>query len=484
VSVAVAFPHSSWVAMSNLGYHAVLRAFLEDPVFSVARVFWERGSPVFPDGGRSLLDFDVVAVSVSHQPDLVGVAGMLAPAADAGSRGPLVVGGGAALTINPEPAAPFFDLIVLGDGEPVFPLLLPLLAQSCTGPAAARRGRFRGLAQERLSGREGAYLPFLRGPRTVGRAVQSDLSRGLARPAAVTRDTEFGSLYPFEVSRGCAEGCRFCAAGAVCRPVRYLGPEGYGEEMLRGLRYRKTLGLVGTAVGSHPRLLEMGREALAAGGRISPSSLRADRITPQLAEVLKRSGHAGVALAPEAGAESLRRAAGKRFTDADLLSAAEILQDAGIARLKLYFMVGLPGEADRDAEAAADLALAVREVMVRKGRPRGRVGELTVNATPFVPKPHTAWQREPMAEEAVLARRMGIMKKRLARAGGVRLQLFSPRAALLDALLSLSGREAAPHLSHLPPAGVTARRMEKLWPGAAERVFARREGPLPWGGLG
>ncbi len=483
--MAVAFPNSSWVAMSNLGYHAVLRAFLADPAFSAARVFWEKGSPVFPDGGRSLREFDVVALSVSHQPDLVGAAGMLVPAAGASPGGPLIVGGGAALTINPEPAAPLFDLIVLGDGEPAFPRLLPLLARSCSaGPAAGRRERFRGLAREALSGVEGMYLPFLGEGQALGRSVLRDLSRGLARPAAAVRHTEFGNLYLMEVSRGCGEGCLFCAAGAVCRPVRHLPLQAFRREMARGLRHRRILGLVGTAVGSHPDLLKMGEEALAAGGGISPSSLRADRITPSLAEVLRKSGQAAVSLAPEAGAERLRRAAGKRFTDAELLWAAGILQDAGIMRLKLYFMLGLPGESDDDADAAADLALAVREVMVGKGRPRGRVGELTVNATPFVPKPHTAWEREPMAEEEVLVRRMGILRKRLARAGGVRLQLFSPRAALLDALLSLSGREAAPHLSLLPPAGVTPRRMEKLWPGAAERVFSRRNGPLPWEGLG
>ena len=156
--VAVAYPNSYWVGMSNLGYQAVLRGFLDVPGFDVRRVFWEGERLYFPDGSHSLSEFDVIAFSVSFQPDLVHLPRMLeaggavpsAPERD----GPLVMGGGAALTINPEPASPFFDLIVIGDSEPVFEDLPDILLSRGSGGD-------RGELLDRMSGLPGAYVPSL-----------------------------------------------------------------------------------------------------------------------------------------------------------------------------------------------------------------------------------------------------------------------------------------------------------------------------------
>ncbi len=485
--MAVAFPNTYGVAMSNLGYHAVLRAFLEAPGFSARRVFWEDGAASFPDGGRSLSEFDVIAVSVSYQPDLVRLARLLGTLPAGGPR-PLLLGGGAALTINPEPAALLLDLIALGDGEPVFPPLLALLLSS-----DLRGGREELL--RRAASLPGLYVPSLHqavadGPylipslsRPISRAVLDALDRHPAVPAAVARDTEFGNLFLLEVSRGCGGGCRFCASAQVAKPVRYLSLQAFREQVTRALPLRKTVGLVGTAVSDHPGLLTMAAELAAAGGAFSPSSLRADRITAELARALADAGHRTVSLAPEAGREALRCRVGKRFTDEGILRAADLLQEAGIPHLKLYFMLGLPGEEDGDAEGIGELALGVRERMLAHGRPRGRMGELTLNLTPFVPKPHTAFEREPMADDRTLARRLALVKAKVARAG-IKVQAGSARAGFLDAMLSLGDRRLGPLLAALPEDGITPRQMEKAWAGAGKIVFSRREGPLPWEKLG
>jgi len=247
--IAVAYPNSLRVGMSNLGYQAILRAFLEEPGFDARRVFWNGRSLEFPDGGRSLSDFAVVAFSVSYQPDLVHLPRMLEAA-----RGALVIGGGAALTINPETSAGFFDLIVLGDSEPVLPRLMETLLS-----VGAEKDRI----LEIMEGTQGAYFPSrYRGKGPVPRhtrAVFQNLDQFPARPAVICREAEFGGIYPLEVSRGCPAGCLFCAAGAVCGPVRFLGMDAFRSESELGLRYRKKIGLVGTAVSYHPKLTEMAR---------------------------------------------------------------------------------------------------------------------------------------------------------------------------------------------------------------------------------
>ncbi len=229
VKVAVVYPNSYRVGMPNLGYQAILRTFLEDNRFDARRVFWDGRSLSFPDGGRTLADFDVVALSVSFQPDMVHLPRLLEAGRvgleGSGSR-PLLIGGGVAVTINPETCYHLFDLIVLGDAEPVLPVLKDqLLVQ---GPAKAverdwdkasfldSMGKVPGVyLPGRYDGQQVPGSPFLGphpgpgAPSTIVTAAMSDLDDNPARPAVVSTDSEFGNLYPLEVSRGCPAGCLF-----------------------------------------------------------------------------------------------------------------------------------------------------------------------------------------------------------------------------------------------------------------------------------
>ncbi|MDF1535830.1 MAG: radical SAM protein [bacterium] len=473
VPVAVAYPNSYRVGMSNLGYQAVLGAFLRHPGFDARRVFWDGRALTFPDGGRNLDDFAAVAFSVSYQPDLVHLPRMLetgkAPSGKA-AHGPIVIGGGVALTINPETSASWFDLVVLGDSEPVLPAIMDGILASHRDGAGLN---------EKLSSLDGIYIPDQR-PRTVKPIFLKDLDTRPARPAVLSKSSEFGELYPVEISRGCSAGCRFCAAGTVCGPVRFLGFDTFVREAGRGLTFRHKIGLVGTAVSYHPRLEEMAVFTLEEGGTFSPSSIRAERITPRLAALLARAGHRTVSLAPEAGTEKLRSAVGKGFSDGLFLEKAGILLEAGIPNIKLYFMAGLPGEEDADMAGIVDLAARLRDLMVRHGRSRGRVGTVTVSVNPFVPKPRTAFERMPMAEESALTRRLKMVRKGLGPVGGVRVQTGSVRGACLDALLSLGGRQVATVLDKLPPGGVSIKRLVKIFPEAEQVLFGRGEGEMPW----
>ena len=498
LKVAIVYPNSYRVGMSNLGYQVILRAFLEDPRFDARRVFWDGNSLDFPDGGRFLDDFDAVALSVSYQPDMVHLPRLLetgrvehpgTPGSSDPIARPLLIGGGIALTINPETSSHIFDLVVLGDAEPVLPALLEGLAAGATREHfLARMGEVPGVyipsAYEHSAITGTSFLlpvPGPGSPSTIRAAVKADLSTDPARPAVLSSDSEFGNLYLLEISRGCAAGCYFCAAGSVCGHVRFLPMNAFTREAELGLRYRKTIGLVGTAVSYHPHLAEMAAWLLDRGGSFSPSSIRAERVTPQLADLLVKAKHRTVSLAPEAGTESLRKSIGKELSDDRFLEKADILLEAGISNLKLYFMVGLPAESKSDIAGIIDLVTKLKERMLFWGRPRGKVGTLTVSVNPFVPKPRTAFERVPIAGESVLKERMQVIRAALNPVANITVQTGSVRGAYLDALLSLGDRSVADVLDKLPAGGVSLKRLAKILPATEQILFGRDSGELPWG---
>lgn len=495
LKVAIVYPNSYRVGMSNLGYQVILRAFLEDPRFDARRVFWDGNSLDFPDGGRFLDDFDAIALSVSYQPDMVHLprlleTGRVWPLGTPGLLArPLLIGGGIALTINPETSSHIFDLVVLGDAEPVLPALMEGLASSTAREIfLARMGEVPGVyipsAYEHSAITGTSFLlpvPGPDSPSTIRAAVKADLSADPARPAVLSSDSEFGNLYLLEISRGCAAGCYFCAAGSVCGHVRFLPMEAFTREAELGLRYRKTIGMVGTAVSYHPHLVEMAVYLLDRGGSFSPSSIRAERVTPQLADLLVKAKHRTVSLAPEAGTGSLRKSIGKELSDDRFLEKADILLEAGISSLKLYFMVGLPGESNSDIAGIVDLVMKLKEKMLFWGRPRGKVGTLTVSVNPFVPKPRTAFERVPIAGESVLKERMRVIRAALSPVANITVQTGSVRGAYLDALLSLGDRSVADVLDKLPAGGVSLKRLTKILPATEQILFGRDSGELPWG---
>ena len=489
LSVCVVYPNHYTVAMSSLGFQTVYRLFNEQPDLVCERAFLpdreeltaylKSGETLVSlENERPLSDFDLIAFSVSFEPDFINIPQILnlsripALAADRGVDAPLVIGGGAAFFINPEPAALFFDLLAIGEGEPLIPQLCSLLL------AAGERDRQELLRM--LAKVDGMYLPSLQ--QVPVQRVCAPADTPPASTVIFTEETEFGNMFLLEVSRGCPRGCRFCAAGFVYQPFRQLPFEQLRAACQEGLKHRSTIGLVGAAVSDHHAIEALCQYIVEQGGSPSLSSLRLDRLTPELLELLVVAGHKTISMAPEGGSQRMRDMIRKNLTASQILDATEAVAHAGILNLRLYFIIGLPGETDADLEELVALVTQIRERVVEQARAHKRLGEITLSVNPFIPKPFTPLQWAGMCPLDELKRKVGYLEKQIRPLANVRLKVEELQGCVLQALLSRGGRELTPLICAMAE-GLNLKKAARACGIAAESLVSKTlplDAPLPW----
>lgn len=509
LGVALVYPNAYRLGMANLGFHAVYRLFNADPGVACERAFLpeDGGEPRTVESGRPLRDFDAIAFSLSFEDDDVHVlelldrAGLPLRSADRDERHPLVLGGGIAVQINPEPLAPFFDAFLVGEGEE---LVGPFLALA----RAAREERpARAELLRRLARLPGGYVPGLydveysdtrepRGawvtrfapregaPERVRRCYVPDLRQVPTSRVVDSPDAQFGDLFLTEVARGCLWGCRFCAAGFVQRPYREVDLERLRAEVREGIARGQRIGLIGPDTSDYTGLDALTCFIGEQGGTFSPSSLRVDAITTPLARRMAEGGERSITIAPEAGTEKMRRVINKDFTDDQIVQAAENALSQGMQHVKMYFMCGLPAETDDDVLGMARIAVRIREeVMLPWARKRGRMGRISLSVNPFVPKPWTPFQWLPMHDRKCLEAKRRLLEKTL-RPLGMDVDFFSPREAYLQTLLSRGDRRVADllELAHRETGGDLRKALAR-WPHDPDFFVLREAGveeTLPW----
>ena len=464
--VALAFPDLYEVGMSYMGqkilYEAVNRRdeFWAERVYSpsveAVQVMQEHGARLCTlESDTPLCELDALAFHLTHELCYTNVllmldlAGLPLAARDRDQSHPLVLAGGGC-TFNAEPVAPFFDAMVLGDGEEILPRILEVLAEA----------KGRGLTREdlllTLKDLPGVYVPaffgdggqhLVPGYEHVEKTLVANLDEAvfpLLPPVSCGQAVH--DRMSVEIARGCTRGCRFCQAGMIYRPVRERSLPKLAELVDSGLTASgfEELSFLSLSTGDFSALESLFEQSaercLGDQVAISLPSLRAGTITPRVLALMARIRRTGATVAPEAGSERLRQVINKGLTEENILDHAARLFAAGWQSLKLYFMIGLPTETDEDLAAIVDLAAKV----LRQAPPGAKRLQVTVSVSTLVPKPHTPMQWMSQLSRPEIQRRLDTIREGLAPFKKISMRWHEPRMTWLEGVFSRGGRELAP----------------------------------------
>src|SRR4051812_846502 len=422
--VALCYPSPYQVGMSSLGFQTIYREIHQHPGTTAERAFlpddpaaWrEARVPLCTiESQAEVASFDCLAFSVSYELELTGLFEMLELSGiplhreDRDERHPLIVCGGPLTFSNPVPLAPFADVIVMGEAE-------DLIHELCDALALPREEQRAHLAQ-----RSGFYLPGLTS--VWPPVAKADDDRLPARSQIITPHTELRSMFLIEPERGCSRGCTYCVMRRTTNGgMRTVAPERVLELIPHDA---PRVGLVGAAVTDHPRIVDLVRTLVQDGREVGISSLRADRLCarPELISLLAQSGARTLTTAADGASERLRTALDRKTNAAQLIKTAELARAAGFARLKLYLMLGLPGEEDVDLD---ELVMLAGEI--------SRILPLRFGLAPFVAKRNTPMDGSPFMPMEEIERRIAYLRAKLR--GRAEIRPTSARWAWVEYMLA------------------------------------------------
>ena len=461
--VAIVYPNTYFVGMSNLGLHIIYEEINLHPSSVCERIFLpekkeldaydKTKTPLMSvETQRPMHQFDVVAFDVTFEMDYFHIPLMLrhgrVPVTSEARTGfdPIVIAGGPCATFNPEPFADFIDAFIIGEGEGIVTAVLERI----------RKGRENGESREEtisaLAQIDGVYVPVLYTPQYDDnkRFVGYDIAEGAPKiirrhfepltsggeTVIATNFTEFGAMYIIEVARGCGRHCRFCMAGYCFRVPRVRPLDILKEGVDRAEKLGKKVGLMGAAISDYPEVDELVTYIRSKDMRYSCASLRADSLTQAVVDGLAESGQKTITIAPETGSERLRRVINKGISEENLRTAAQLSAKSGIQHMRLYIMIGLPTETDEDIDAIVGLAERTQAHMAEVGCK----GRLTLSINPFIPKPFTPFQWMAMDHQKSVEKKLQYIKKSLQKNRRIEVLVESPKEAYIQGVLARGDR--------------------------------------------
>jgi radical SAM superfamily enzyme YgiQ (UPF0313 family) len=460
LSVCLVYPNCYAVGMASLGFQGIYALFNSRPDVVCERAFLPENdllveydrtrTPLFSlESKRALAEFDIVAFSISFENDYPHIFRMLDlaripyAAQERTLRHPLLIAGGVCATINPEPFADVFDLLFIGDAEESLFVFLDTyvsagradivnVAAQIPGIYAPSLTEVKYAADKTIVSRNTA--PEI--PSTITRQRYDNIGSSAITTAIVSSQAEFADMYLIEAMRGCPWNCRFCMVGNVYRPVRVKPLDAIKSEIEKARLLTARIGLVGPSLTDYRYVYDV---LAMPGVSFSLTSLRADERSARLIEFLK--GARSVSIAPEAGTERMRKIINKKIHEHDILHTASLLLHNGIDQLRLYFMIGLPGERDEDIRGIIDLIARIRALCPR--------GMISAGISVFVPKPFTPFQWAIMETPKVIKEKLKWIKKDTRKLPGVRIAHDVLKQSYLQGLLARGDRRLWPLLAEL-----------------------------------
>ena len=468
IRVLLVYPNTREVALANLGFQQVYS--LLNSIQGVECDRYALPTDWIPetemlsqkdlrsmDMNRLPADFDMIAFSISFEPDYLNAVIALKyfniplDRTKRDSSYPMIVAGGSAIFINPEPLANCMDVMFIGEGEGMANDFFDMLYKY------EDKNKF----LKKAASLPGIYVPeFYDSQIDSGRQV--GISTSIDIPSRVTRhwvaeeeslcthsvvhgeNSTFKDMALMEVTRGCIWACRFCTAGFIYRPPRLPDLNKTYDSMMQTLggqgKTAQTIGLVGPSVTDHPQLPALAKRITDEGKTISFSSLRMETLTDELVGLILKSGQKTLTVAVDGPSERMRDVINKAATDDFIIEKCRFLTRKGILHLKIYSIIGLPHETDDDIEQFIRLIERVQEVYVDECRNLGRIGRVTISLSPLVPKPGTPFQWHPMEKVKSLKKKFSRLRKALGKLPHLKLSFGSPNEAYLQTYLSRGDR--------------------------------------------
>ncbi len=422
--VALIYPNSYHLGMSNLGFHTIYNELNNRKDTFCERIFFENQKSFFSlETKRSIHEFDILAFSISYELDYFNVLRILKRAripikkTDRSNNYPILVAGGAVTGFNFKPLRKIVDIVITGEAENIIHTFM---------------GEYAGFHIDRTPKSKESFLSKLSNTKSffvsgkqdkVIPARISNLNNFQTHSRILSNFTEFPDTFLIEISRGCPFKCFFCATSHSNNKVRFRDYKNVLDTVKKGLKFTNRIGLIGSSLPNYPNIDLLCESLISLKAKVSFSSLRVDFISDMMIKMLVDSGQRSITIAPESGSEQLRGRINKPISDNRIIETVERARNFGIKIVKLYFMVGLPGETQADVSAIIELSKRISKIL-----------KVKFSITPFVSKPTTPFSKKPFEGVSSLKRKIEYLKLNLRKIGPASFE--SPRFAYLEYLLS------------------------------------------------